>query len=62
MYKVVLIDDEIKNIEGKPIPQGGITFTVGEKVEVKGYIFQIIYIKKTGMSLIPVGPVGGDRY
>ncbi len=32
-------------------------FRVGDYIVVKDYVFRICYIKATGMSLEPVGPV-----
>jgi hypothetical protein len=46
---------------GEQVPKDWSIYTVGEDVEVKGYMFRVAYIGETNLLLEPVGPVDNDE-
>lgn len=44
-----------KTVDGKPVPKDAIIFEIGEKIEIRGYVFQVERFDGPEMTLKGVG-------
>jgi hypothetical protein len=44
-----------KTVDGKPVPKDAIIFEIGEKIEIRGYVFQVERFDGSEMVLRGVG-------
>jgi len=46
--------------DGTPVPAHWSTFTVGDEIPIRGYVFRVAYIGETSILFEPVGPIGPE--
>lgn len=50
-----LLPGQLVRANGSPVPDHWSTFTVGDEIPIRGYVFRVAYIGETSILFEPVG-------
>lgn len=61
LFGRVAESSKYKTADGKPVPKDAIIFEIGEKIEIRGYVFQVDRFDGSEMVLKGVGLASKER-